>query len=225
MPRRPWQAALAVVAVLRVLAPPALAAQELTVSKETVQIPAELAEPIRALLQPETAVVMRDGNRLEIWWVKALPLDSAPQGAPSWSNVPDGALVAAMRVAQPVSDVRGYTIKPGVYTLRFALQPQDGDHLGVSPYRQFLLVAPAADDHAPDPVGFKGAVALAKKTLGKSHPATLSLDPPVATQPAGTIVTNDAGHKGIVFTVPLSLQGNPAGSISFGLTFVGGYEH
>jgi len=224
MSRHPWHS-LALVAVLSVVSATALTGQELTVSTETVATPAELAEPLRALLQPETSVVMRDANRLEIWWVKAIALDSAPQGAPSWSNVPDGALVGAMRVAQPLTDVRGYTIKPGVYTLRFALQPQDGDHVGVSPYRQFLLVAPAADDQAPDALGFKGAVALSKKTLGKSHPSTLSLDPPVANQAKGTLVTNDAGHKGIVFSVPMASQGNPAGSIAFGLTFVGVYEH
>jgi hypothetical protein len=224
MPRHPWQS-LALVAVLSAVAPAVLTGQELTASTETVEVPAELAEPIRALLQPQTSVVMRDGNRIEIWWVKAIALESAPQGAPSWSNAPDGALVGAMRVAQPLTDARGFTIKPGVYTLRFALQPQDGDHLGVSPYRQFLLVAPAADDQLPDAVGFKGAVALAKKTLGKSHPSTLSLDPPVASQSAGTMVTNDAGHKGIVFSVPIALQGKPTGTMAFGLTLVGVYEH
>jgi hypothetical protein len=224
MPRHPWPS-LALVAVLSVVSPAALTGQELTVSTETVEVPAELTEPIRALLQPETSVVMRDTNRIEIWWVKTIALDSAPQGAPSWSNVPDGALAGAIRVAQPLADARGYTIKPGVYTLRFALQPQDGDHLGVSPYRQFLLVAPAGDDQAPDAVGFKGAVALAKKALGKSHPSTLSLDPPLANESAGTMVTNDAGHKGVVFSVPTAFQGKSAGSMAFGLTLVGVYEH
>ena len=224
MRRHPWQS-LALVAVLSAIAPATFTGQELTATTETVEVPAELADPIRALLQSETSVVMRDGNRIEIWWVKAIALDSAPQAAPSWSNVSDGALVGAMRVAQPLTDARGFTIKPGVYTLRFALQPQDGDHLGVSPYRQFLLVAPAADDQLPDAVGFKGAVALAKKTLGKSHPSTLSLDPPDASQSAGTMVTNDVGHKGIVFSVPIALQGKPAGTMAFGLTLVGVYEH
>jgi hypothetical protein len=225
MPRHLDRRALSIAMMMAVVAPAALAAQGLTAGSETADAPAELAEPIRALLQPETSVVMRDASRLEFWWVKTLALDSAPQGAPSWSNVPDGALVGAVRVAQPLPDVRGYTIKPGVYTLRFALQPQDGDHLGASPYRQFLLVAPAADDQTPDAVGFKGAVALSKKTLGKSHPATLSLDPPTASQPPGTMVINDAGHKGIVFSVPAAVQGKPSGSMTFGLTLVGMYEH
>ena len=70
-------------------------AQDLAATKEAVAIPAELGEPIRALLQPDATVVMRGANRLEFWWVKDLPLATAPEGRPSWSNVPDGALVGA----------------------------------------------------------------------------------------------------------------------------------
>ena len=110
------------------------------------RVPSELGEPVRALLQPDATVVMRGENRLEFWWVKGVPLDSAPEGRPEWSNVPDGALVGAVKLTKPMTDARGLPMKPGVYTLRFALQPQDGDHMGVSPHREFLLVAPAADD-------------------------------------------------------------------------------
>ena len=55
-------------------------------------------------------------------------------------------------------------MKPGVYTLRFALQPQNGNHLGVSSNREFLLVCPSALDTTPDPLGYKGTVDLAKQT-------------------------------------------------------------
>jgi hypothetical protein len=201
-------------------------AQDLAAKKDaTVPLPVEIAEPIRALLQPEAIIVMRGASRLEFWWVNAVPLDTTPAAQPSWSNVPDGALVGAVRVTDVMTDIRGLPIKPGMYTLRFALQPQDGDHMGVSPFRQFLLVAPAGDDLTPAPVGFKGAVALGRKTLGKSHPAVLAIDPPATDSPAGTIVTNDEGHKGVTFTLPVTLQGKPAGSVAFGVTLVGKYEH
>jgi hypothetical protein len=199
-------------------------AQDLAATKETVPHPPELAESIRALLQPDANVVMRGENRLDFWWVEGLPLDTAPQGRPSWSNVPDGALVGAVRVSMAMTDTRGFPVKPGVYTLRFALQPQDGDHMGVSPHREFLLVAPAGDDQTAEPAGFKGAVALAKKTLGKSHPAALSLSP-TSEEPAGAILSTDEGHKGVAFTVPATLQGQAAGSLSFAVTLVGHYEH
>ena len=200
-------------------------AQDLTVSKEPAPLPTEITAPIRSLLQAEGVVVMRGDNRLDFWWVQSLPLDTAPAGQPSWSNVPDGALVGALRIEKGITDIRGVPLKPGVYTLRFAQQPQNGDHMGVSPYREFLLVAPVADDQTPDAAGYKGAVALAKKTVGKSHPAALALDPPTTAEPAGTVTTNDDGHKGVVFTVPATLQGKAAGALSFGVTLVGQYEH
>jgi hypothetical protein len=222
--RRNMRFALIILVVCVVAHLPRADAQDLAATTEAVPLPAELAESIRALLQPEATVVMRGENRLEFWWVKGLPLDTAPGGRPSWSNVPDGALVGAVRLTSATTDTRGFPIKPGVYTLRFALQPQDGDHMGVSPHREFLLVAPAGDDQTPEPAGFKGAVALAKKTLGKSHPAALSLNP-TTEEPAGAILSTDEGHKGVAFTVPLTVQGQAAGSLSFAVTLVGHYEH
>jgi hypothetical protein len=216
---------LAGLAVCSVLASSPLAAQNLVASKEAVALPGDIAEPVRALLKPDADVVIRGATRLEFWWVAAVPLDTAPTDQPSWSNVADGTLVGAVRVAETMPEIRGVPVKPGVYTLRFALQPQNGDHMGVSPYREFLLLAPAADDQSPEPAGYKGAVALSKKTAGKSHPAALSLDPPKADGAPGTVVTNEEGHKGVTFAVPVTLDGKPAGALSFGVTLVGMYEH
>ena len=87
------------------------------------------------------------------------------------------------------SDIRGYTVRPGVYTLRFALQPQNGDHMGISPNREFLLPAPAADDLTLDPVGYDGAVALARKTSRRAHPGRNQHRP--ANQPGAAPVSSD----------------------------------
>jgi hypothetical protein len=216
---------LILVSSVLLLLPQTASGQDLSAAPAQTAAPAEVAEPIRALLGAGGHAVKRGASILEFWWVKALPLESAPSGSPTWDNVPDGAVVGVVRTATALSDIRGLPMKPGVYTLRFARQPQDGDHMGVSPYREFLLVAPAAEDQSAEPAGYKGAVALAKKTIGKSHPASLSLDPPTTTEAAGTIVTNEAGHKGLVFSVPVEHQGKPAGSMAFGLTLVGRYEH
>jgi len=199
--------------------------QDLTARKEPLPAPADIAEPVRSLLAGDATVVKSGDNRVELWWVKGMQLDTKPAGAPTWSSVADGALVGAVRLSAAMPDIRGVSIKPGVYTLRFALQPENGDHVGVSPYREFLLVCPVAEDVTPDPAGYKGAVALAKKTVGKSHPAALSLDPPVTDQAPGTPVTNEAGHKGITMAVPLTFQGSPAGALTFGLILIGQYEH
>ena len=200
-------------------------AQDLSVSPGTAQPPGDLAESVRALLAPASTTVTLGDNTLEFWWVKALALQTSASGAPAWTNVPEGTLVGAMRVAKPMTDIRGLALKPGVYTLRFALQPQDGDHMGVSMYREFFLVAPAADDQTVEAIGHAAAVRLAKRASGKSHPSALSLDPPTSNKTAGTVVTNDAGHKALTFSVPTTSSGGPGGSLTFGLILVGTIQH
>jgi hypothetical protein len=181
----------------------------------------QAAAAVSAALGPSAIPVMRGANTIEFWWVKELPKRTDGSGD-AWSSVPDGALVGAVRLAKAMTDIRGLPVKPGVYTLRFALQPQDGDHTGVSPFREFLLLAPAAEDLSPDPAGQKEAIKLSKKTTGRSHPSALSLDPPSATGEPGTVVTNDAGHKAVVFRVPRAGGGAP---LTFGLILVGTIEH
>ena len=221
MPRHPWQS-LALVAVLSAVAPAVLTGQELTASTETVEVPAELAEPIRALLQPQTSVVMRDGNRIEIWWVKAIALESAPQGAPSWSNAPDGALVGAMRLAQPLTDARGFTIKPGVYTLRFALQPQDGNHLGTAEFSYFAVLTPAKLDTKPDGIAdYKALVKASSKETSTDHPVILSLRPAGAEAgDAPTLQEPASEHKSIRLKVPAKAGGEKT-SLSFEVVYEG----
>jgi len=197
-------------------------AQDLSVgAATTTPPPSELAAPVSALLAPGATPVTRGANTLEFWWVKELAT-KADGGGDAWASVPDGALVGAVRLAKAMTDIRGLSLKPGVYTLRFALQPQDGDHTGVSPFREFLLLAPAAEDLSPDAVGQKEAIKLSKKSTGRSHPSALSLDPPAATGEPGTVVTNDAGHKAVVFRVPRAGGGAP---LTFGLILDGTIEH
>ena len=119
---------------------------------------------------------------------------------PGWSSVESGTLVGAMRVSGRFKEIRGKVVKPGVYTLRYGQQPQNGDHLGISPFREFLLISPAALDTDPKVLGFDGVVALSKQVIGTSHPASLSLDPP-EDAPGAVLSTykNESGHDGVVF--------------------------
>jgi hypothetical protein len=201
-----------------------LPGQALTATKASAPPPSEVASPIAALLAPDAVSVTVGDVPIQLWWVKALPLEAAPSSAPGWENVSDGTLIGVIRVGATWHDIRGYVVKPGVYTLRFALQPQNGDHLGVSPNREFLLLAPAAVDTAPDVVGFKGAVDLSKKAVNRAHPSALSLDPPIATRPALSPVSNDIGLEGVVFSVATTFQEKPAGDLAFGLILKGSIQ-
>ena len=189
---------------------------QLTASPLSSPPPEAIAAPLRALLAPAGHKVTIGDSTIELWWVSAL----ASSGS-SWEGVAEGTLVGALRVGGTFKEIRGKTINPGVYTLRFALQPQNGDHLGASPFREYLLVSPAAADTDPKPLGFDGVIAISKQTTGASHPAALSLDPPVATAAALSAYTNELDLKGIVFDIKTA----NGGSLKFGLVLVGVIEH
>ncbi len=190
----------------------------MTATPFSAPAPSELAAEVQSLLSSEGARVAIGATTLELWWVAALP-DSG--NATDWSGVPEGTLVGAVRSAQAFKEIRGKTVKPGVYTLRYGLQPQNGDHLGASPFREYLLLSPAVADTDPKPLGFDGTVALSKQTIGASHPAALSLDPPIATTGVLSAVRNDLDHQGVVFSVKTSA----GGGLKFGLILIGVIEH
>ena len=170
--------------------------------------PAELSAGIASLLKP-AAKVQTGAATLDIWLTDKMD--------PSWSGVDSGTLVGAMRVAGEFNEIRGKSVKPGVYTLRYGLQPQNGDHLGISMYRDFVLLSPAAIDTDPKVLGFDGVVALSKEVIGTAHPASLSLDPPEGA-PGAVLSTykNEHGHEGVVLQI---------GALKFGLIVSGLIVH
>jgi hypothetical protein len=178
--------------------------------------PADLAPAIAALVQSSGAKVVAGDATLDFWWVQSMTSDGG------WSGVESGTLVGALRVTGAYKEIRGKAVKPGVYTLRYGQQPQNGDHLGISPYRDFLLISPAGIDKDPKALGFDGVVALSKEVIGTAHPASLSLDPP-EDAPGAVFSTykHDSGHDGVVFEVARK----PAGTIKFGLIVSGLIVH
>lgn len=178
---------------------------------------AQLAPAIESLLSANGAKVVVGDATLDIWWVQSIGGDG-----PGWSGVESGTLLGAVRVTGSFKEIRGKVVAPGVYTLRYGQQPQNGDHLGISPYRDFLLLSPAAVDKDPKVLGFDGVVALSKQVIGTSHPASLSIDPPE--DAPGAVLSaykNDSGHDGVVFEVARK----PSGTIKFGLIVSGLIVH
>jgi hypothetical protein len=203
-----------------------LAAQLLTATASSSPAPAALAAPISAKLAKAGVKVVAGKASpvtLEFWWVEALPLKGSSAAA-SWDEVEEGTLVGAVSIGAEFRDIRGRVIKPGVYTLRYGLQPENGDHLGVSPFRNFLLLSPAAIDTDPAPRGHDGTIELSKQAIGGSHPGVWSLDPPVAKDAALQPHKTDLGHEAIIMEVPVTRDGKPAGTMKFGVVLVGRIE-
>ena len=99
------------------------------------------------------------------------------------------------------SDFRGQTIRPGSYTMRYELLPTDGNHMGVAPYPDMVLLIPVADDPDPDAVlDFARLVELSTKASGTAHPAAFELVP--ARDSEGAVFQTDDGW--IVFQAEIT---------------------
>jgi hypothetical protein len=127
--------------------------------------------------------------------------------------VPEGTLIGAVKLDADVRDIRGHLMKAGVYTLRYGIQPATDDHFGISPFRDFLLLSPAAIDKTPDVLGHDGTIDLSKQTLVNSkHPAVWSIDPPTGKDAPLSVYTTDLGHKSLIVEV---------GTLKFGIVLIG----
>ena len=173
--------------------------------KHSDPVPTEIAPPVAAKVAPGGVRATANGTAITFWWVSDLP------GA-SWAEVPEGTLVGAVKLDADVKDIRGRVIKAGVYTLRYGIQPANDDHFGISPFRNFLLVSPAAVDKDPAAVDHDGAIALSRQTLGGKHPAVLSIDPPAAKDAPLAVYTTELGHKALIVE---------AGKLKFGIVLIG----
>lgn len=180
MIRRPAQflAALAFLSVLCFANP--LFAQDYKVAAGNTPAPAELAAPVRALLAPGSLnVTGRSGPYCEIWLRSAIPAAAQANSAlgVSYGQLVDGEIFGAIHFDAPVIDVRNQPIQPGTYVLRYGLQPVDGNHQGVSDYRDFLLLTPPDQDTSVANLADKDMYVLSRKASRAGHPSVWSLVP------------------------------------------------
>jgi hypothetical protein len=187
-------------------------AADLAPGKHTEPVPAGIGAPVAATLTSGGVKVTVGTNAVTFWFVKQLP-------ASTWSELKEGTLVGAAKIDKDFRDIRGRVVKAGTFTVRYGIQPANGDHLGVSPYREFLLFSPAALDTDPAPRGHDGTVELSKEAIGGSHPAVFSIDPPVSTAALLSVTTTELGHKAVVLEVPVA-----GGALRFGLVLIGKIE-
>jgi hypothetical protein len=86
-----------------------------------------------------------------------------------------GELIGAVRYHTKGGDFRNQEIPAGNYTLRYGQQPVDGNHVGTSDTRDFLLLIPADQDPEAKPMAEPTMFQLSPKVSGGTHPAMLSM--------------------------------------------------
>ena len=128
-----------------------------------------------------------------------------------------GQLIGLLHFPRRGKDFRDQTISSGWYTLRFGLQPTDGNHEGTSPTRDFLLMVPTESDTTNAPTNIEKLVEASAEAAGSAHPAMLCLQPAVKTAKNGSVrhdedrdwwilqVTSQARVKGKSNELPLSI--------------------
>ena len=142
--------------------------------------PSEINESIRSLLQPK-AVQLLDGDKpvVELWLAKELNLQSKPSSpATALDAVKQTTVLGAASFASPRRDYREDEIAKGIYTVRFAQQQQDGNHLGTAEFTYFAVLVPAKLDAGPDAIkDYKQLVNTSSKETSTDHPMVISLRP------------------------------------------------
>jgi len=138
----------------------------------------DVPKSVQDMLAPQGTRVVGDpgGALCELWLRKAVPANPSPSGSSDilFSALTEGTFLGVLHFVTPGSDFRGQAIKAGYYTLRYALIPQDGNHMGVNPSRDAIHLCPiAADTDLAKTLTFNDLVKLGRLASGTPHPAFL----------------------------------------------------
>jgi hypothetical protein len=218
------KSSMAIIAVLLALNLTNLCAAELTVRVADKEPPKDLDASIRAVLQ-QKAVQLMDGDKAvwEFWLVGELPLQAKPASlAKALDALKQPALIGAVSVPKAMRDYRDDELAAGIYTMRFALQPQDGNHLGTAEFSYFAALTPAKLDTKPDGIAdYKALVKASSKETSTDHPLILSLRPAGAEAgDAPTLQGPASEHKSVRLKIPARSGGEKV-SLSFEVVYEG----
>lgn len=212
-------------AVLLLLAVgPAWAAEAYSIKTVESPPPKELAEAVRKELGDRCVQLTNEQGDLlvEVWFRKEVPAkatEAQVQNGLTYREIPETTVLGAFRLPKPYMDYRKQKLAAGVYTLRFALQPQNGDHMGTAPYGEFVLTSPAADDKKPDVMEPKSLHEMSAKST-ESHPGVILLFPGKGATAEPKLVNKGDGHWVLLYTQDVKV-GDKKVTIPLGLTLVG----
>jgi hypothetical protein len=181
-----------------------------------------VSESVRAALSDKGLRVVDEKGKpvCEVWFSKSISTKKDAVAGANFGQITEGSFVGVINFPSSASDYRGQGIKAGFYTLRFGLIMQDGNHLGVSPTRDFLLASPVAEDKDPA-AQFKpeDLYKLSRNAAGTSHPSVWSLVPASSKEGLPKVTKNEHEHIILETRIPTG-----SGDLSIGLIVVGKTE-
>jgi hypothetical protein len=199
----------------------AASAQDYKAAVSAVPVPAEISASVRGLLGTASlSVTGPSGPFCEIWLRSSIPAAAQPSSAlgVSYGQLIDGEIVGAIHFDVAVKDFRNQPVKPGTYLMRYGLQPVDGNHQGVSDYRDFFLLTPPDQDTSADNLADNPMYVLSRKTTTTGHPSVWSLvptDDAPATLP-GAKQNTDENFWAVYFQAAVGASPTKIGMVIFG---------
>ena len=183
----------------------------------------EVSEELAGQLASTGIRVKRGSKRnvCEIWFCRELSVDAGfkPTEERLYPFSP-GQLIGLLHFSRRGSDFRDQTVGRGWYTLRFGLQPVDGNHEGTSPTRDFLMLVDAEQDEHDKQWTVEDLQQMSAEAAGSTHPAMLSLQrASEGSQPA--IRHDEANDWWILHVVDQGIDGDNTQEIPIDLVVVG----
>jgi hypothetical protein len=174
--------------------------------------PPSFAPPISGVLESRGYRIIDDQGKpfAEIWLRKAVPASANPAGAKGVIQFPflaESELLGVMNLVGEAHDYRDQAIAKGAYTMRYGLQPVNGDHLGVSPFRDYSLLLPGTKDKSLAVLPRKQLETQSAESAGSSHPACFfMLAVPSASGSTAPTMIHDSEKNTWRVVLPLSLE-------------------
>lgn len=193
-----------------------------TVSVFKTDPPAELAAAVRERLDLQAIAVTDGGPMLTVWFAAAIPVRATAEQVKNgltYREIPDGTLLGVVRFDRPFVDFRKQDVPAGVYTLRFAVQPDIGDHKDTAPHPEFAVLSPAGQDRSADAIEVKTLIKQSTAVTGGDHPSVMLLWPH-RTPGRPTVADRGDGVKVLTLHRPVDADGT-AGTLGFALTVAG----
>jgi len=199
---------------------------------EEPTLPKEIPAAFAGLLDPKGIRVEVKGKLLyDVWLRRELTLARPARNEMSseFGVLPLGEFVGVIRSNGREVDYRESPIDKGFFAMRYGMQPNDGDHLGTAPTRDFLVLTGFEDDEDTAPVSDMDDLAeLSLMASSTDHPMILYLlKPEGEASAAARIVEHDEREEWIL---ELTVSGRAtdeekAKSLRVGVVLIGISEH
>lgn len=136
-------------------------------------------------------------------WTLGLPGEVTGDFAPIQYPIAPGSLVGMIQLSRGCLDFREQPLPQGVYTVRYAVQPDMDVHRESHDSRDFLVLLPSDEDRSAEAmVDPEQLIKLSAKVAMTTHPAIIPLLEPAEAHEACTVRRDDRDPDGWILSLP-----------------------